>query len=122
MRRSIQNLIGSARFSIQGLDVLRREMAARIEIGLFLAALVILALIGAPLRHRIWLSVLFLILLAVEALNNAIEAIVDRVSPERSDFARDAKDLGSAAVFCTVLAIALTFGAICVSAAGIIAF
>ena len=37
--------------------------------------------------------------LAVEALNTAIETIVDEISPHRSEFARRAKDLGSAAVF-----------------------
>lgn len=122
MLRAVSHLIGSTRFSIQGLDVLRREMAARIEIGAFVVALVFLAAIGAPLRHWIAVTVLFLLLLGVEALNTAIEAIVDRLSPERSDFARDAKDLGSAAVFCVVGAIGLYLGAVTLGAAGVIDF
>jgi diacylglycerol kinase (ATP) len=41
-----------------------------------------------------------LILFAVEALNTAIEELVDRISPEISTVGRHAKDLGSFAVFC----------------------
>ena len=104
MLAPIRHLIGSTRYSLQGVQVLVREMAARIEIGAYFIALGLLALFGAELRHWIVITVLFLILLAVEALNTAIEAVVDRVSPERSDFARDAKDLGSAGVFLVVLA------------------
>ncbi|MCL4150355.1 UNVERIFIED_CONTAM: hypothetical protein GTU68_021893 [Idotea baltica] len=102
--------------------VLLREMAARIEVGAFVIALIILVLIGAPLHHWIMLSVLFLIVMAAEALNTAIEVIVDRISPEHSDFARDAKDLGSAGVFCSVLAAGLFLCAACLSAAGLISF
>jgi len=104
MLAPIRHLIGSTRYSLQGVGVLVREMAARIEIGVYVIALIILAIVGAELRHWIIITVLFLILLAMEALNTAIEVIVDRISPERSDFARDAKDLGSAGVFFTVIA------------------
>ena len=122
MLAPIRHLIGSTRYSLQGVGVLLREMAARIEVGAFGLALVILALAGAPLRHWIVVSVLFLLLLAVEALNTAIEAIVDKLSPERSDFARDAKDLGSAGVFFTVLATAAYLTAAVLGSLGVIAF
>lgn len=122
MLAPIRHLIGSTRYSLQGVGVLVREMAARIEIGVFAIALVILALVGAELRHWIIVSVLFLILLAVEALNTAIEVIVDKISPERSDFARDAKDLGSAGVFLTVLATATYLTAAVLGTLGAINF
>ena len=41
-------------------------------------------------------------MLVVELLNSAIEAVVDRIGPERHELAGRAKDLGSAAVGCTV--------------------
>jgi len=122
MLAPIRHLIGSTRYSLQGMAVMMREMAARIEVGAWLIALAILAAVGASLRDWIVISVLFLILLAAEALNTAIEVIVNRISPERSDFARDAKDLGSAGVFCVVCAIFLYLGCVCLSAAGVIAF
>ena len=45
-----------------------------------------------------------LVLFCVEALNTAIEELVDRVSPEISVVGRHAKDLGSFAVFCLLCA------------------
>jgi diacylglycerol kinase (ATP) len=39
------------------------------------------------------------ILFALEAVNTAIEVVVDKLSPEHSKFAKTVKDLGSAAVF-----------------------
>ena len=44
-----------------------------------------------------------LALLTVEALNTAIEVIVDHLSPEWSEFGKQAKDVGSAAVFLMIL-------------------
>lgn len=117
-----RHLVGSTRYSLQGVGVLVREMAARIEIGAFVIALGVLAVIGAELRHWIIVTVMFLILLAVEALNTAIEEIVNRISPERSDFARDTKDLGSAGVFFTVLATATYLFAAVMGTLGIINF
>ena len=43
-------------------------------------------------------------LLAAEALNAAIEKIVDRLSPERSSFARDSQDLCLAAMLFLIIA------------------
>ena len=51
-------------------------------------------------------ALLFLLLLAVEALNTAVEVLVDRISPEWSQMAKDAKDLGSLAVGLVLLGIA----------------
>ena len=45
-------------------------------------------------------AVLFVML--VEILNSAIEAVVDRIGPERHELAGRAKDMGSAAVFLAI--------------------
>lgn len=44
-------------------------------------------------------------LLIVEILNSAIEAVVDRVSPEHHPLSKRAKDLGSAAVFLSLVTV-----------------
>jgi diacylglycerol kinase (ATP) len=44
-----------------------------------------------------------LLVLVVELLNSAVEAAVDRVSPERHPLAKRAKDIGSAAVFLSLV-------------------
>ena len=52
---------------------------------------------------------LFLVLSA-ELLNSAIEAVVDKVSPEFHELAGRAKDMGSAAVFLLMLNVMLCWG------------
>ena len=64
--------------------------------------------VGASFSDYVMMAVVMLGLFAAEALNTAIEEIIDRISPEWSDTGRHAKDLGSFAVFCLLLANGLT--------------
>lgn len=99
-----RHLFAAARYSAQGLSRLWKEAAFRHEVLAFGAGLVLLGVVGAPVAHYLIFAVLMLLLFSVESLNTAIEEIVDRVSPEFSSAARNAKDLGSFAVFCLLLA------------------
>lgn len=74
------------------------------------AAAALFVYCGAKPWHYLVLVVLGLILIAVEALNTAIEEVIDRISPEFSEVARNAKDLGSFAVSCLLLANLLFVG------------
>ncbi len=47
---------------------------------------------------------------AAELLNSAVEAVVDKVSPEFHELAGRAKDMGSAAVFVLMLNVVLCWG------------
>ncbi len=49
------------------------------------------------------------LVLVVELLNSAVEAAVDRISLENHRLAKRAKDIGSAAVFLTLLNVPLTW-------------
>ena len=51
-----------------------------------------------------------LLVMVVELLNSAIEATVDRVSLEKHNLAKRAKDIGSAAVFMSLLILAMVWG------------
>ena len=55
------------------------------------------------LHYRLELVAAALLLLVVELLNSALEAIVDKASPEIHPLAKRAKDMGSAAVLLSVL-------------------
>lgn len=92
------HIVDAAGYSLAGFRRLWAETAARLEI--LAAAIIVAGLIwrGAALWQ--WLVVLFLfaLVLVIEALNTAIEVLTDRVSPEWSQTAKDAKDLGSLAV------------------------
>ena len=51
-----------------------------------------------------------LLVLSMELINSAVEAVVDKVSPEFSELAGRAKDLGSAAVFLLMMNVLLCWG------------
>ena len=92
------------RYSVEGFRyALKNEASIRQEL-LALAVLtpVSVALHVSRLEHLV-LVVSMLLVLMVEFLNSAIEAAVDRVSLEEHPLAGQAKDLGSAAVFISLL-------------------
>ncbi len=70
----------------------------------FPVCVALLFVAGASLVDYSILLILFLALVAVEALNTAIECIVDHLAPDWQEFARDAKDLGSLATLCMLAA------------------
>ncbi|MBO6920294.1 MAG: diacylglycerol kinase [Rhizobiaceae bacterium] len=100
-------IISASKNSADGLLVLRKEPAARQEMIFGGLAVIILIVLGCPLYHILIFAILLLIILATETLNSAIEEIVDRVSPEISDFGKKTKDLGSLAVAFTLIAAGL---------------
>lgn len=97
-RRGLLHAIDAARYSGAGFVRLLAETAARLE--LLAAGVVAVAYlwIGAALWHWLVTGFLLALVLAVEALNTAIEVLCDHISPEWSRMAKDAKDLGSLAV------------------------
>ena len=85
-----------------GLKRLAQESAFRQEVALIAGLFVGLVIFGASLPEVLGLLALGLLLIAVEALNTALEVLVDHLSPGWSQFAKEAKDLGSLAVACTI--------------------
>src|SRR3546814_14122617 len=53
-----------------------------------------------------------LLVLGVELLNSAIEAVIERYGPEHHELAGRAKDMGSAAVFVMMMNVLLCWGLI----------
>jgi diacylglycerol kinase (ATP) len=51
-----------------------------------------------------------LLVLVVELLNSAVEATVDRISLENHQLAKRAKDIGSAAVFVSLVGVLVVWG------------
>jgi diacylglycerol kinase (ATP) len=121
MLEAFRHIVHAARHSLAGLrHLVLTERAARIEIGVSVLAFLWLLIIGRGIGDFVILLVLFCILMSVEALNTAIERIVDRQSPEISEFARVAKDLGSTAVFFVLAAGGLFILAVSADWAGLI--
>ena len=109
-KTGIAHFFAAASYSIGGLKRLARESAFRQEVALIVGLLVLFLIFGATLPEVLGLLAIGLLLIAVEALNTAIEVLVDHLSPGWSEFAKDAKDLGSLAVACTIGALLLYSG------------
>lgn len=100
MLRHIRHTTMAAQYSKGGFFRLMQETAAQAEVLFYATLLVFYLLIGASPDDYCILTFLFLVTLGLEALNTAIEVLVDHLTTEFADFAREAKDLGSFAVFC----------------------
>ena len=88
------------------------EGAFRQELALFF----LLAPLGWWLGHgaveRVLLIGVLILVLIVELLNSAIEAIVDKASPDKHELAGRAKDMGSAAVFIAMTLVVFVWAAV----------
>jgi diacylglycerol kinase (ATP) len=93
-------IIDASIYSKEGLvSAFKGEAAFRQEAALYLLMLPLLYLLPLSLNLKLLLLTANTIILIVELLNSAIEAVVDLVSPEHHILAKNAKDMGSAAVF-----------------------
>lgn len=104
-------ILMATRWSLQGLKAAwLHESSFRLEVYL-LAVLGPLALwLGNDGVERALLLGSCLLVLAVELLNSAIEAVIERYGAEHHELAGRAKDMGSAAVFVTMLNVLLVWG------------
>ena len=109
-KTEIARIIAAAGYSLQGLrDTFISEAAFRTELALA-AILIPLAFWVSPdgTDRALMIGSVFLVLI-IEVLNAAIEAVVDRVGSEKHDLSQKAKDAGSAAVFLAMINLGLTW-------------
>lgn len=105
----LRRLLNAARHSFDGFAAALSEAAFRQELALA-AVLVPLGLfLGETGVERALLVGSVLLVLIVELLNSAVEAVVDRVSLEDHALSKRAKDLGSAAVMLSLAAAAMVW-------------
>ncbi len=106
--RRIWNACG---YSIDGLrEALRHEDAFRQEVMVAVLAIPLALWLGHTGVERVLMIGSVMLVLIVELINSAIEATVDRVSLERHQLAKRAKDIGSAAVMIAIVNTVLTWG------------
>lgn len=101
-KTGIAHFFAAAGYSLGGLRRLSRESAFRQELALIGGLFVLFIVLAASLPEVLGLLAIGLALIAVEALNTALEVVVDHLSPGWAQFAKEAKDLGSLAVACTI--------------------
>lgn len=112
-KTGLERLWNALGYSRDGLGAAwRHEAAFREEVLLALVAIPLGLYLGKTSLEKALLVASILMVLVVELLNSAVEAVVDRVSPERHDLSKRAKDLGSAAVLLSLLATGTLWGLI----------
>jgi diacylglycerol kinase (ATP) len=100
----LDRLIRATRVSLIGLrGAYRSEPAFRLELLVLLLVIPVGWLSTSVGVERALLIGSWMLVVVVEMINSAIEAVVDRMGREQHELARRAKDLGSAAVFCSIV-------------------
>ena len=98
-KKGLTRLINALGYSRDGLCAAwRNEAAFREELLLAAIAIPLAFYLGKSGVERALMLGSVLLILIVEILNSAVEAVVDKASPEKSELAKRAKDMGSAAV------------------------
>lgn len=107
-KTGLQRVLNACRYSLHGFAAAyRHEEAFRQEVLLAAALIPIALLVDVTRVERALLVGTVLFVLIVELLNSAVESAVDRISLDRHQLAKRAKDIGSAAVFASLVNLAL---------------
>lgn len=108
-----KRLFHSTRYSFKGLSAAwRNEAAFRQELILTVLLLPTTFWLGQTLMEWLLLMGSAVLVMAVELLNSAVETVVDRIGVEHHELSGRAKDLGSAAVFISVMFAFLVWGSL----------
>jgi diacylglycerol kinase (ATP) len=110
----LRRIINAFGYSMKGLRAaFKHESAFRQETALLIVLLPIAILLGQNIvDYSILIGSLFLVII-VELLNSAVEAVVDRVGDEHNKLAGRAKDMGSAAVFVSLINVIVIWSMYC---------
>ncbi len=103
-KQGLTRLINAFGYSRDGIAAAwKNEAAFREEVLLAAFAIPLAFYLGKTGVERALLVGSILFVLIVEILNSAVEAVVDKASPEKHDLAKRAKDMGSAAVLFSLI-------------------
>ncbi len=104
-KTGIKRIFAAAGYSLQGvLYAWKNEAAFRQECCLAIVLIPLAFFVGGNVTQIILLILPVFLVLIIELINSAIEAVVDRFGDEVHILSGAAKDIGSAAVFiCLIL-------------------
>lgn len=109
----LKRIIRATGFSMQGLAAAwKHEAAFRQEAILAILLLPIALLVDVSTSEKLLMIFTLFLVMIVELINSAIEAVVDRISDEIHPLSGRAKDIGSAAVFIALCLCGLTWAMI----------
>ena len=105
---SLKKRLISFKYAINGIKILFRE-EPNAKIHLFATICVLIAGFAFRISGGEWMAVIFCIglVIALEAINSAIENMADFVSPEKHETIKKVKDLAAGAVLIGAVAAAI---------------
>ena len=110
-KTGIRRLINAFGYSLEGFKAaFTHEDAFRQEVFLAVVLIPLAVYLGRSSVEQALMIASVLLVLIVELLNSAIEAAVDHTSTEHHALAKQAKDIGSAAVFIALGIVAVVWG------------
>lgn len=110
-KKGMARLIAATSFSIAGLAAaLQHEEAFRLEAFAFCILAPAGLWLGQSRVEQVLLVGSLFIVLLMELINSALEAVIDRHGNEFHALAKRAKDIGSATVFVALLLVLFTWG------------
>lgn len=103
-KSGLRRIFAAFFYSLDGFrSAWRNEYAFRQELVLVILGVIIALVLPVSAFEKLVMIAVLMLILVVELINSAIEAVVDRVSLERHSLSKNAKDFGSAAVLLTFL-------------------
>lgn len=104
-------IVKAAGYSWKGIRAAwKNEAAFRQEGIVAIAAIALACWLDVDPITRVLLIGSVILVMIVEIMNSAIEAVVDRIGPEFHELSGRAKDMGSAAVLLAILLALVTWG------------
>ena len=105
MRRQPKyNFFKNSSYALKGLaDIIKNETSFKIELALLPLVVIVIFLLEINSIEKILLFVSYFFILIAEAINSAIERVVDLVTLEHHEMAGRAKDVGSTIVFLSII-------------------
>jgi len=99
-KTGIKRLVNAFKYSVAGtLAAFKHEDAFRQEVILSIVLIPLAIYLGETTTEQALMITSVILIIIVELLNSSVEATVDRISVKRHKLAKRAKDIGSAAVF-----------------------
>ncbi|WP_151747564.1 diacylglycerol kinase [Acinetobacter lactucae] len=109
-KSGLKRILNAMGYSISGFKAAYKNEAAFRQIVLINIILIPVSFfLDVSRSEHILLIIVCLFAMIVELFNSAIEAVVDRVSLEKHQLSKNAKDMGSAAQFVALSIIVITW-------------
>jgi diacylglycerol kinase (ATP) len=111
--RGPRRIMMATKWSLQGLRFAwLYESSFRLEVYLFAVLAPLGMWLGQTPVERVLLVGSGLLVIGMELLNSAVEAVIERYGAEHHEMAGRAKDMGSAAVFVMMINVVMTWALI----------